>query len=400
MSRTKWVVDGPDGTVVEVNGHKFGSNDDGAPMLCSMFCRDIGRHVHVDTCRSENPRGCRGAEFEHIARALHPNPEIPRDFISHALFWRRTGFKDPNTQEDREIFSKCDTMCAGPEHRSDANGTAQPSYCNLPIFHRPARQTDASADGIGYVSGEGHRFSCSNPARMQPAFHVIFVIDGSSSMSNTDRRPLRGTPVTQKISAIQNNRLGAVHSSLYGFWQARNAAFNTGSGVTITRRDAYSVILFNETPRLICNNDFASSPDGLLDHVLTYGTGWGTNFDGTLAFTQAHMESSWSTERAPVVIFLSDGEARVSSTVVRELCRKAIALGQPLSFHTVSFGPYNDRLQRMAQIALEVQTSVPQNPTSPGVPSSYTEALDTIRLAETFLGIAECLRKPRAALIR
>ena len=34
MSRTKWAVDGPDGTI-EVNGRKFGSSDDGAPMLVS-----------------------------------------------------------------------------------------------------------------------------------------------------------------------------------------------------------------------------------------------------------------------------------------------------------------------------------------------------------------------------
>ena len=33
MSKTQWTVDGPDGTVVELDGRKFGSNDSGAPML-------------------------------------------------------------------------------------------------------------------------------------------------------------------------------------------------------------------------------------------------------------------------------------------------------------------------------------------------------------------------------
>lgn len=71
----------------------------------------------------------------------------------------------------------------------------------------------------------------------------------------------------------------------------------------------------------------------------------------------------------------------------------------------------------MADIAVEVQRTAPADPMHPIVPSSYTEALDTvrkstfcisfilliqlqIRLAETFLGIAESLRKPRGALMQ
>lgn len=33
MSRTRWAVDGDDDTVIEVNGRRFGSGDDGAPLL-------------------------------------------------------------------------------------------------------------------------------------------------------------------------------------------------------------------------------------------------------------------------------------------------------------------------------------------------------------------------------
>jgi hypothetical protein len=74
----------------------------------------------------------------------------------------------------------------------------------------------------------------------------------------------------------------------------------------------------------------------------------------------------------------------------------------------------------MTQIALDVQTNAPHDPLLPAaanVPSSYSVALDTVsfskmlfvtrrliynvnqvRLAETFLGIAESLRKPRGFL--
>lgn len=35
MSRTRWAVEGDDETAVEIKGHKFGSNDEGAPLLVS-----------------------------------------------------------------------------------------------------------------------------------------------------------------------------------------------------------------------------------------------------------------------------------------------------------------------------------------------------------------------------
>jgi hypothetical protein len=49
MSKTLWAIEGPDDTVLEVNGRKFASNDTGAPMLVSIM-----RTAEVDqlTCRS------------------------------------------------------------------------------------------------------------------------------------------------------------------------------------------------------------------------------------------------------------------------------------------------------------------------------------------------------------
>ncbi|KAJ7583100.1 hypothetical protein C8J56DRAFT_1095950 [Mycena floridula] len=104
---------------------------------------------------------------------------------------------------------------------------------------------------------------------------------------------------------------------------------------------------------------------------------------------------------AMLVIFLSDGECGVTDFTVRDLCRASIALGKPLSFHAVAFGPSNDVLQRMVEVALDVQNSAPVEKNAPaGVLSSYSEALDSVRLTETFLGIAESLKKPRGSLAR
>jgi hypothetical protein len=115
----------------------------------------------------------------------------------------------------------------------------------------------------------------------------------SSSMGYTDRRPLSNTPVTARISSRHNNRVGAVYSSLYAFWNARHG---TAAG-TINRRDAYSVILFDNSVDTILTNNFASSPDDLLNQVLQHGARGGTNYSIALQAAQSCMEMYWSTER-------------------------------------------------------------------------------------------------------
>jgi hypothetical protein len=116
-------------------------------------------------------------------------------------------------------------------------------------------------------------------------------------MSATDRRPLPNTPATNRIILHSNNRLGAVYSALHSFWSARHAAVNVGAQATQTRRDAYSVILFDHAVSTGVTNDFTSSPDQLLDAVLPYDSGGGTNFTMALRSAQTVMEQNFSTER-------------------------------------------------------------------------------------------------------
>ena len=93
MSRTTWAVEGQEGTVLEVDGRRFGASDDGAPMLCNLVCSNMGRHVHIDYCRSQNPNACSTAETVHIMTRMDPNPDQPKDWVTHNLHWRRLGFK-------------------------------------------------------------------------------------------------------------------------------------------------------------------------------------------------------------------------------------------------------------------------------------------------------------------
>lgn len=112
-------------------------------------------------------------------------------------------------------------------------------------------------------------------------------------MGGNDRRPLANTPVTARLTAYHDNRVGAVYSSLHAFWQARDGAVAAGAN----RRDTYSVILFDHDLYMAVDNDFTSSPDELLELVLPYGAGGGTNFNMALQEVQRCMEDNWSTER-------------------------------------------------------------------------------------------------------
>ncbi|OJA14319.1 hypothetical protein AZE42_01557 [Rhizopogon vesiculosus] len=146
------------------------------------------------------------------------------------------------------------------------------------------------------------------------------------------------------------------------------------------------------------------SPDQLLDAVFWYGLNRGANFTAAVQRGQSVMEQHWSTERTPVIVFLSDGERHIADQTIQDLCRSAVRLGKALSFHAVSFGPdgSSSSLRRMAQIALDIQNNTPRDSLAPpatAVASSYTQALDTVQLADTFLGIAESLKNPRGSLI-
>ncbi|KAH7882034.1 hypothetical protein F5I97DRAFT_1988573, partial [Phlebopus sp. FC_14] len=401
MFNARWSINGPDDESIEIEGRRFSTNDEGAPMMCSLICQSMGRHVHVDYCRAKNASACKdNPEILHVATKLQPDPDRPKDFLTHSLFWKRSGFKDPYSREEQVNFGKCDSMCSGPEHATTPGKPGKPSYCTLPLFHAPLDPKIVHTSH-GYISNDGHQFLCSNPARTREAFHIIFLIDRSASMRNPDQQPLRTSPVYLKIRRKMNNRLGAVYTSLYSFWMAREAAAATDKGSS-ARRDSYTIIMHDQVTETICENDSSTPPDQLLDMLLSRAPQGGNSFNKAFKDAQNVMVRYWSNERrqpisprSPVIIFLSDGIASFSEKVIRNLFRTAAKAGKPLSLHTISFGPTGGNMQQMIEVALAEQQ---KTPTANSVPSSYNAALNTVQLAETFLGIAESLRKPRGAL--
>ncbi|KAG9024253.1 hypothetical protein FRB95_011741 [Tulasnella sp. JGI-2019a] len=301
MENTSWVIEGGADAFVEMQGRKFAALDGGAPQLCSLVCSNLGRHAHVDYCRNEDQDFCQDPESEHIDAKMHPQPDRPKDWVSHKAFWARTGFKDPYSQEERTEFAKCDAQCSGPEHEESHEGPTRPSFCTLPIFH-PPHPDNWTTGTTSHISADGHLFPCPNPTVINPAFHVIFVLDKSGSMADDDRQPVPNTPSSALISRHNPNRFGAVLSALYGFWTSRE------TGIQGSRRDAYSVILFDEEANTLIDNDVSSTPAELLDAVVDVEPNDLTSFDNALLHTRSVMESRLSDDRYPVVIFLSDGE--------------------------------------------------------------------------------------------
>ncbi|CAE7221197.1 unnamed protein product, partial [Rhizoctonia solani] len=218
-------------------------------------------------------------------------------------------------------------------------------------------------------------------------------------MTGTDRLPLPNTPISPLLVSYCNNRYGAVLSALYGFWSSRDAV---ALSATRARRDAYSVVTFNESATTRVQNDFTSSPGQLISQMLPQTSGGNViNFRAALTRAQSLIQTHWSSDRyeyfgllysypgdhvlprAPVIIFLSAIDCNIADDPVYNLCRMCVRLGKALAFHSVSFGTntHSTSLRRMAEIAHEVYASAPRDalPIGRGNPCGYTSAIDSAR---------------------
>jgi hypothetical protein len=64
-----------------------------------------------------------------------------------------------------------------------------------------------------------------------------------------------------------------------------------------TRRDAYSLVLFDRSTEEVLVNDSTSSPDELLEKLLIEPAGRSTNFIAAPRAVEAVMVNNWCTER-------------------------------------------------------------------------------------------------------
>ncbi|CUA71759.1 Cadherin-23 [Rhizoctonia solani] len=395
MIGTQWIVESEANEAYKIDEHRYVSGDSGDNMFCHMLCVKQGRHAHIDFCR--DPLNHSQPLCEHMSSRVEPEREKDKDWISHATYWERTGFEDPYGFGQQTEFAKCDARCSDPAH-----GT--PSECILPIFHAPKSQTPSPSRG--YISQDGHQFTCVDPANVRQAYHIVFVIDNSASMSEGDITP-DPTPMLARLKSEGcDNRYGAVVSALYRFWKIREG--HQVSSSSLVREDHYSVVVFDDEAEARVSNDWCLTTNQLVDKLIPqkyvgYG---GTNFEEAIKIAHEVIERNWSSQRAPILIFLSDGEDLIEEQSIRSLCNLSVKLGQALAFYAMSFGrdSESDPLRLMVSVAEQVFHAAPtsakgaykgQDP-----PCKYfSNTKKSIELSNTFVKISKSLPKLRASVM-
>ncbi|GBC07438.1 hypothetical protein RclHR1_07470003 [Rhizophagus clarus] len=389
----------------EYAGHKLRVGDQGTFVLCNLHCKDLGRHRHIDYCQSEEncKLGNQGQDIQHINEKVPPNPEKPKDFISHKLFWERTGFKDPYSVQEQQEFTKCDHECPDEKHHKSQGSSAPPptkSLCELQLFHAPLNPSSNPPNDYGYISLDGHYFNCENPSTREAAFHIIFVLDRSSSMSYKDKKPIDNFPIYNYLIQNHNNRTGAVYQAVYQFMEARiNSARLNQNQASPVVRDGVSLILFNSGVIVPFENRDLTDPRDLLNIMLQHRASGGTDFNLAIQKAGFLITTYFDPTKVNVIIFLSDGECGIPTTQLHNICKQNQTRGSPLYLYTVLFSSdtYSHSLEEMAKIA---QSYHPQNSSSSALRCQYTRAIDEVNLVSHFTGVAESLRKHKPALLK
>ena len=190
---------------------------------------------------------------------------------------------DPYSKEDRENFKKCDHKCADEKHHNVNEITDQKptkSYCTQEIFHTPVDPGTFSLGKTGYISTDGHHFTCENPTTNVGNFHIVFVVDRSSSMSRDDCVPICLSTATSKLKITHDNRLGAVYDAAYTFIETRRSSRKaTLSGQMAVDRDTVSMVLFDGHAFPAFENESLSNPKRLLEKMMNHGPGHSTYFN-------------------------------------------------------------------------------------------------------------------------
>ncbi|CAG8745069.1 36234_t:CDS:10, partial [Gigaspora margarita] len=383
----------------EYRGHKLRAGDHGTFVLCNFYCKEFGRHRHIDYCQDAS--SCKpSANKRHIDVSVEPHPEKPKDYISHSLFWERTGFKDPYSAQKQEIFEKCDHECADEIHQPIKGSNIIPnrSFCELPLFHAPLKLSDAPPNGIGYISLGGHHFKCDNPAKKEGSFHIIFAIDRSGSMNGGDKKPLPNTPVYNLLKTNHDNRTGAVYSAVYSFMKARLAA-QARSQLKSTNKDTISLILFDDEVIVPFENHVLTDSKSMLNQMLPHKARGGTDFNLAIQKAGSLINNYFDPARANVIIFLSDGGCSTPKGQLEQICKYNNDKGNPLYLITVLFagGTDSPSLREMAEIAGRHH---PANTVGNALRCQFTSVMTEINLVNTFTSVAESLRVHNPSLMK
>jgi hypothetical protein len=80
-----------EGDQTVVNGRRYANEDPGVSMYCSISCSELGRHAHLAECNVSGTRCSGGDDSEHIPQGISDGDNGNFDWVSHRLFWERSG---------------------------------------------------------------------------------------------------------------------------------------------------------------------------------------------------------------------------------------------------------------------------------------------------------------------
>ncbi|PKC03338.1 hypothetical protein RhiirA5_423914 [Rhizophagus irregularis] len=383
----------------EYLGHKLRVGDQGTFVLCNLFCKELGRHRHIDYCQNEEICKIENQNIQHINEKVSPNPDRSKDFISHKLYWERTGFKDPYSVQEQQEFTKCDYECPDEKHHKSESTSVPPtkSFCELQLFHTLLNPKLKPPSDNGYVSLDGHHFNCEDP---NAAFHIIFVLDRSDSMRAQDKKPISRYPIYNDLIKEHDNRIGAVYQAVYYFVETRiNSVRTNHNQMSLAMRDNISLILFNTKVIIPFENRDLTDLTVLLDIMLKQNAYGGTSYDLAIQKAGSLIETHFDPTKVNIIIFLSDGECGAPMKQLRAICEQNKAKGSPLYLYTVLFGSDNNSgsLKKMANIAQSYHLT---NTSSDVLQCQFTHTINEIKLIDHFNEIAESLRKHKPSLLK
>ncbi|KAH7438563.1 hypothetical protein KP509_04G020600 [Ceratopteris richardii] len=371
MKKSRFVADTEN---IDFHGRQYVRGESGVAEMCAMYCRARGRgHTHLIPCPERSgvypeERKVRCTEkvydgAKHLTKKEQRDlgEKDPLDQMMHATYWEYIGFKDPCDKHEGKFFALCDHYCPSEEH----NDAKEKSYCTETLWHNPVPRDTRMGSTRGYVSEDGHHFSCTHTT-ITP-HNVIFVVDKSYSMDSGDIKP--------KLKMFPQNRLGCVYDAMLRFITLRLQ----DSG-RVREKDIMSVVLFGSDARIQVElkpisesliNDLPPTTDGC------------TNYSSGLEKAELILDKSRQkpehSSKTPVIIFLSDGENNDGSdpvSKVRGMKRK----NSRLVVHTIMFGDKSSGgiLKDMASAG----------------GGEYQLTLDDVELSKSFEYLAKSL-KPR-----
>ena len=354
--------------------------DTGEAEMCHNFCISRGRgHVHVVACgnpdydaKKGDNETCNRQEKNklyrrHASKDKYGPDNNNLDEMTHESFWKiHMNFCDPvhvNNKDPHMLneFKKCNATCNSSQHHDKHNNhnnknknknnnndqTKQERYCTGDLWHEPFDDSkETKTKGVI----DGHLFNCKHPSP-----HVIFALDCSSSMSQTDITPKHTKSIrdysTNKGSFWStmigydkqslNNRMGAVFEAVINFLRSRRR---------LNHGDKFSILLYDDKVATLIERMELRKVQDVSKYIEQHCFGrvtWGdTNFGEAMYRVEKIMDKYKHKKDQFIVMFLTDGECKDvyakhdhdKTLTVTQRVAKLKQNFNKFSFHGIQFG--------------------------------------------------------------